>query len=256
MNQAAKTHFLAAGAGVLLCLACQYFYGLGSTPSSAGPSKRIDLSIEDGQIYRVRRVIDGDTIVLDSGLHVRLAGINTPEVGHYLKDPAPMADRAREKCTELLQGKVVRLKLAREPLDAYGRVIAHIEVPGEHGVELSVEEALLKEGLARALNLGLDAETYRRLKQIQDQAQKEKKGIWKPAELNVELDSAKYPFWAASTSRLFHQAQCSGLRRVQEGNLIGFESLEEAVATGRRLCSQCVKSVVAEKHQRNDSSKH
>ena len=89
--------------------------------------------MEDGGIYRVRSVVDGDTVVLENGLHIRYQGINAPETGHFVKDPAPLGAEATARNRELVEGKRVRLALARQPQDAYGRVISRISALPEEG---------------------------------------------------------------------------------------------------------------------------
>ncbi len=42
-------------------------------------------TLSAGQTYRVERVLDGDTVVLDNGERVRLIGADTTEKSHPLK---------------------------------------------------------------------------------------------------------------------------------------------------------------------------
>lgn len=80
-------------------------------------------SSPSGPTYRVRRVIDGDTIeVVDRGgirTRVRLRRVDAPEMGERGGEVA-----ARE-LRERLKGERVRLEpVAR---DVYGRVVAEVE---------------------------------------------------------------------------------------------------------------------------------
>lgn len=47
-------------------------------------------------LVQVKRVIDGDTILLQNGEGVRYIGINTPEVDHSPKEAEPLGLEAKE----------------------------------------------------------------------------------------------------------------------------------------------------------------
>lgn len=74
------------------------------------------------QTYRVRRVIDGDTIEVedDSGIRtrIRLRRVNAPERGQ------PGYEQARAALEALLQGQ--RVRVVPHARDRYGRTIADI----------------------------------------------------------------------------------------------------------------------------------
>ena len=44
----------------------------------------------------VKQVIDGDTVILTDGRHIRLIGINTPEIRHNNHKPEIGAEQARD----------------------------------------------------------------------------------------------------------------------------------------------------------------
>lgn len=91
----------------------------------------------------VTRIIDGDTLEIKVGLwsgldlttHVRLFGINAPE----LREEKGHA--AREKLSSLCLGKSVALKVKGR--DKYGRTLGSVEVEG-----LDAAQSLLADGLA------------------------------------------------------------------------------------------------------------
>jgi micrococcal nuclease len=66
----------------------------------------------------VKRVIDGDTIVLNNGEKVRYIGIDTPErdEDYY--------NKAKEFNKKLVEGKTVRLETDVQQRDRYGRLLA------------------------------------------------------------------------------------------------------------------------------------
>ena len=68
----------------------------------------------------VRNVINGDTVVLQSGERVRLAGINTPEVRRGEQLPEPLAKEASSTLLDLIGGQLVGLEEAEDEFDHYG----------------------------------------------------------------------------------------------------------------------------------------
>lgn len=124
--------------------------------------------------YRVTRVIDGDTIVLENNKRVRLLGINAPEIGNRYHPGEPGGAEAKKWLQEKLQGRSVYLEHDRQTHDHYKRILAHLYLPdGEH-----VNLSLVEKGLA-VVNLIppnlLHANTIIR---AQQRAESRKLGIW------------------------------------------------------------------------------
>jgi micrococcal nuclease len=62
-------------------------------------------------------VVDGDTIVLRDGRHVRYIGIDSPEIAHKKHRAEPMGDEAQSVNRELIDGWKLRLGHGREKTD-------------------------------------------------------------------------------------------------------------------------------------------
>lgn len=102
-----------------------------------------------------RRVIDGDTIVVDIDLGfnityadvaLRLYGINTPELKS--KDPAEKlaAQAAKERVQELLpEGSTILVKTIKDEKEKFGRYLALVFDPNDR----EINKLLLEEGLAQ-----------------------------------------------------------------------------------------------------------
>lgn len=74
------------------------------------------------------RVIDGDTIVV-SGEHVRVKGLDAPEIRHA----ACPAEKAAGEASKAFVVKIVRdaeIALVRDRKDRYGRTVADVSVNG------------------------------------------------------------------------------------------------------------------------------
>jgi len=94
--------------------------------------------------YRVKKVYDGDTILLSSGIKVRFLGINTPEVEGRNKSAQAGGEIAKKWLQAKLKNTKVRLEKDVEKKDKYGRTLAHIFTEDKQHINLQ----LVEQGLA------------------------------------------------------------------------------------------------------------
>lgn len=111
--------------------------------SSLCPPDHIDEQV------RVTYVYDGDTVFLANGQHLRLIGLDTPEMGRDGAANEPYAVAARDRLRLLLFTHHQRLNLRfdQQRRDHYGRLLAHAFL--QDGT--SVTATLLDAGLATTL---------------------------------------------------------------------------------------------------------
>lgn len=114
-----------AGLGLLLLAGCG--------DGAAGLER-----LSPGEHGRVADVSSGDVVVLDSGLVVRLAGIETPYAGE------PGGEVAREDLTRRVKGRVVELLYGGARRDARGRALAQLRLESGGWIQ----GALLRDGVA------------------------------------------------------------------------------------------------------------
>jgi len=70
--------------------------------------------------YKVTRVLDGDTIVIETGEKVRYQGIDSPEQNQR------WGEEAKKFNEGLVLEKKVRIEFDRVKLDKYGRLLAYV----------------------------------------------------------------------------------------------------------------------------------
>ena len=100
-----------------------------SVQSEVKSSSSVVQSLPSRGPFRVTRVLDGDTIVLDNGETVRLIGVDAPETHH----PEIPVQRFGEEATEFLRrfAEGFECTLEYEPSnirDQYGRLLAYVFV--------------------------------------------------------------------------------------------------------------------------------
>jgi len=124
----------------------------------------------------IAKVFDGDTFVLVDGTRVRLAGIDTPELGHDKRPDAPWARDAERLLGRILaeSGGQVRLEPAQDAHDAYGRLLAYTYTRAGRSIQEQILQAGLALGYARPPNLG-HIDCYRA---AETQARQRHLGLW------------------------------------------------------------------------------
>jgi len=127
---------------------------------------------------QVKRVIDGDTIILANGDRVRYIGMDTPEMryrqgGHWVSAPQPFAVEATAENRRLLRGGTVRLEMDQQRKDRYGRRLAYVYVKDQ-----MINEQLVLQGLAKAKAYPPNLRHQDRLRAAERAALKAKRGLW------------------------------------------------------------------------------
>jgi endonuclease YncB( thermonuclease family) len=139
-------------------------------------SKPLCSPLKDPAKVRLTHVIEGDTVVLENGEHLRLIGIDTPETGYKRKLSEPGALAAKDKLNTLVQpGQQYLLDRGIERQDRYDRSLGHLFLSnGEN-----IQALLLAQGLATVLNIPPNIRYSKCYAQQSDRAITKGRGLWK-----------------------------------------------------------------------------
>ena len=153
--------------------------------------------LQTGRTYAIKKIVDGDTLVLAGGHTIRLIGVDTPEVYESPKLernaavsnlPEKTIRRMGRMATRFVRrychGRVARVEFDpanndKGHLDAYGRFLAHVYLvtpddPKQKGIYLN--RALVRHGFARSMGYAhLRRDEFRRLEAY---ARRVKAGLW------------------------------------------------------------------------------
>ena len=77
-------------------------------------------------VVRVKRVVDGDTLLLTNRERVRLIGVDTPETKHPKKPVQRYGKEAYLFTKKMVEGEKVRLEYDWQKKDKYGRFLAYV----------------------------------------------------------------------------------------------------------------------------------
>lgn len=135
----------------------------------------------------VTKAIDGDTLRLSTGEHVRLIGIDTPESRYNNKlerDSArsrkdantiiSMGKEAASFTRKLVQGKKVRLEFDVQKRDKYKRLLAYVYL--EDGTFVNAK--IVEEGYAQTMTVPPNVKYSDLFLKLQREAREKRKGLW------------------------------------------------------------------------------
>ncbi|MCX6757072.1 MAG: thermonuclease family protein [Candidatus Nomurabacteria bacterium] len=148
---------------------------LGIVNSGVGAKAQIPI----GPYYKVTRVVDGDTIVVDiNGVEekIRLIGINTPETVDTRKIVECFGKEASARMEELVNGKNVRLESddTQSLRDIYGRMLDYVYL--EDGQMLN--RKMIAEGYAYEYTYMTPYKYQKEFREIQTLARVSSRGLW------------------------------------------------------------------------------
>lgn len=180
--------------------------------------------------YRVKAVIDGDTLLLADGRFVRYIGINTPEIAHKDKPGEPFGEAATRYNAALVGTGRVLLEYDRHKHDHYGRLLAYVY--NEKGV--MVNQAMIAAGLAYCLYKKPNLRYTGKLLDTQIKAMNTAKGIW------MTLGRAGGSVIGNKRSRRFHRPNCPNARKMSRKNKVYFATQWQAFRKGYSPGKNCL----------------
>ena len=120
-----------------------------------------------GNLVLVTRVIDGDTIEIEGGYHVRYIGIDASEKGE------PFYGEATEANRNLVEGKKVYLEKDVEDKDDNGRLLRYVWLDNT-----MVNAELVKLGYAYSYSYPPNTKYQQYFLQLEKEAREQKLGLW------------------------------------------------------------------------------
>ena len=141
---------------------------------------------------RVTRVIDGDTVILEDGRHVRYIGMDTPEKGY------PYYSEAKRENERLVKGKKVGLEYDAGKTDKYGRTLAYV-----YADTAFVNAELVKNGYAVIATFPPNVKYAKTFLALQEEARNQRRGLWGLSGKDGG-QSGKKPFWDYMVYKIKH----------------------------------------------------
>ena len=142
------------------------------------PSQNATLVESISKDYRykvqVKRVVDGDTIVLENGDRVRLLGLNTPEIESRYRQSEEGGQLAKDWLQNKLKQGTVFIEYDQQKKDKYDRLLAHLFLAdGSH-----LNQQLIQQGLAILSLIPPNLRYADELIKAGQEAESNKRGLW------------------------------------------------------------------------------
>ncbi|RXF72766.1 thermonuclease family protein [Hansschlegelia zhihuaiae] len=153
---------------------CSTLAALAAAPAHAAPCSLAAAP----EAVAVERALDGDTVRLDDGREVRLAGVAAPKAPLGTRDDDwPIAAAAREALEAQAGGRVLELRLASASPDRHGRAVGYLaEIDERDHAGLAVR--LLALGHLRVLADAAGRDCGATLAQAESAALGARLGLW------------------------------------------------------------------------------
>jgi endonuclease YncB( thermonuclease family) len=152
---------------------------LAAAATIAAPARACE-ELRAGPVGVVSEVVDGDTVMLDTGLVVRMIGTQAPKLplGREGFEAWPMAEEARAALVSMALGKRVRLGYGGQEVDRYERALAHVFVVGDGGDDVWLQREMVGQGLARVYSFPDNRKCLGLLYAAEGSARGGRLGIW------------------------------------------------------------------------------
>ncbi|MCF8010762.1 MAG: thermonuclease family protein [Clostridiales bacterium] len=168
---------------------------------------------------------------------LRLIGIDTPESTREIE---PYGKKASSYTKNRLDGEKIWLEKDVEERDRYNRFLVYIWLSEpEKKIKEEVREKmfnaeLLLKGYAQLMTVPPNVKYVDYFKEYQREARKADRGLWELKEENTE----DY-YVGSKNSDKFHRPGCKWAQKIDEDNLLRFESRDEAYDAGYQPCEWC-----------------
>ncbi len=178
--------------------------------------------------YVVRKIIDGNTVQLESGEIVKYIGVNAPDLNKK-EGPEFYARQATSYNKKLVFMKKVRLEFDAKRKDEAGHLLAYVFVK-----KTFVNADLIRNGCARADVKPPNLRYKDTLLDAERKAVADDKGIW----AEKKKDSEKY-YVGNKRAAAFHRPSCKAVEKIPDKSKIVFHNRSDAIKIGYVPCKIC-----------------
>ncbi|MDL2329450.1 thermonuclease family protein [Desulfosarcina sp. OttesenSCG-928-A07] len=180
----------------------------------------------------VKWVVDGDTLILQDGRHVRYIGVDAPEIDHQHTQNTPLANTARTVNQTLVDAYPLELVLDQQQKDHYGRTLAYVY--RSDGVFVNLE--MIRSGNAWCLFIPPNTLHAQLLLDAQHQAMTKGEGIWRSFGQDEKSPGA---YVGNRRSKRFHHSSCPDGKKISKTNKVLFQCQWDAFWEGFAPHKEC-----------------
>ena len=168
-------------------------------------------------MYRVIKVVDGDTVTIDmdgKSTTLRLIGLDTPETLDPRKPVHCFGVEASNKAKEILTGTYVSLETdaSQDTYDKYGRLLAYIYL--SDGTPFN--QYMIEEGYGHEYTYNAAYKYQKQFKAAQKRAEAGEKGLWGTACATPRIQSPFSPTVSGSYECSKNVYNCTSFKTQSE----------------------------------------
>jgi micrococcal nuclease len=206
----------------------------------------------DKRPHVVEEIVDGDTLIIEDGIRVRLLGIDAPEAGVCFDA------EAKQRLSEMVLGREITLEKDQTATDNYDRLLRYAFLYEENPETDSVfvNERLVRQGFALSDYVKPNRRYLQQIQAAEREAEQEKTGMWakcdpRAGQARPEREEASDPYSEECVikgnigkdySKDYFLPGCPNYKRVKVDPRKGeqwFCSEEEAAAAGWQKSPSC-----------------
>ena len=147
------------------------------------------------RLHLVEQVVDGDTLIIENNIRVRLLGIDAPESAECF------GEEAKKELTGLVLGQEILLEKDQTASDNYDRLLRYVVLRSENPEidDVFVNKELVRGGYAESVYVKPNRRYLSQLQATQSEAEEEELGMWgacdyEKASASAEREQASDPF--------------------------------------------------------------
>jgi endonuclease YncB( thermonuclease family) len=192
----------------------------------------IAIAAESKQQAVVSEVLAGDTLRLQGGKILKLAGVNSPPLQSKLLMVRAYGDNAKHWTESLVKNKTISIEWGPQIRDDHGDLIGYVFTEDNRFVNLE----LLREGHGKPRVTPPNVKYSTQFRQAAVAARREKKGLWKEEPDNPFI---KEEYIGEKNTKVYYLPDSPELSRIPQAQLVTFRSKVEAKAAGYKPCPTC-----------------
>ncbi len=206
----------------------------------------------ESRLHIVAEVVDGDTLIIEDGIRIRLLGIDAPERGKCY------GEEAKKELARLVLGQEILLEKDQTATDNYDRLLRYVVLRNENPEvdDVFVNKELVRSGHAESKYVKPNRRYLSQLQGAENEAKENEEGMWGACEMkekavNTELEQDSDPISdecvikgniGKSYTKDYFLPGCPNYKRVKIDPRKGekwFCTEEEAQAEGWQRSASC-----------------
>ncbi len=136
----------------------------------------------ENRLHLVEQVVDGDTLIIEDNIRVRLLGIDAPEIEKCF------GEQSKKQLSSKVLGREILLEKDQTAKDNYDRLLRYVILRNENPEvdDVLVNKEMIREGFAKSLYVKPSRRYLSQLQSAEREAEKESLGMWGECDYEVK----------------------------------------------------------------------